>query len=140
MKKIIIVLVVLFLIAQFIGPEKTNPPVTADLIADENVKLILKTSCYDCHSNETVYPWYSDVVPVSYLLMNHINEGREHLNFSEWENLDSLKKEKMLDEIWEEVEENEMPMSSYLKLHPEAELSAVQKEVMRNWAAGKNSN
>ncbi len=136
-KKIIIGIVILLVVIQFFGPEKTNPPVKADLIADVSVKTILKTSCYDCHSNETVYPWYSNIVPVSYFLMNHINEGREHLNFSDWENLDSLKKEKLLEEIWEEVEENKMPLSSYLKLHSEAELDEAQKDVIKNWAGSR---
>ena len=133
-KKILIAIVILLVVIQFFGPEKTNPPVKADLIADVSVKTILKTSCYDCHSNETVYPWYSNIVPVSYLLMNHINEGREHLNFSDWENLDSLKKEKLRKEIWEEVEKNKMPLSSYLKLHSEAELGNTQKDIIRKWA------
>jgi heme-binding protein len=133
-KKILIGIVILLVVIQFFGPEKTNPPVKADLIADVNVKTILKTSCYDCHSNETVYPWYSNIVPVSYLLMNHINEGREHLNFSDWENLDSTKKEKLQKEIWEEVEKNKMPLSSYLKLHSEAVLDKTQKEVIKKWA------
>lgn len=133
-KKILIGIVILLVVIQFFGPEKTNPPVKADLIADVSVKTILKTSCYDCHSNETVYPWYSNIVPVSYFLMNHINEGREHLNFSDWENLDSTKKEKLLKEIWEEVEKNKMPLSSYLKLHSEAELDNTQKEIIRKWS------
>jgi hypothetical protein len=133
-KKIIIGLIAVIIIVQFFGPEKTNPPVEADLIAEMNVKSILKNSCYDCHSNETKYPWYSSIVPVSYFLMSHINEAREHLNFSDWENFDSLKKEKKLKEIWEEVEENHMPLSSYLRLHPEAELNKIQKETIRNWA------
>jgi hypothetical protein len=133
-KKILVVVLSLFILVQFFGPDKTNPPVTADLIAEVNVKTILKTSCYDCHSNQTNYPWYSHIVPISYFLMNHVNEGREHLNFSDWGNLDSLKKEKKLAEIWEEVEEDHMPLSSYLKLHPEAELSKSQKETIRKWA------
>ena len=136
-KKILIGVVILLVVIQFFGPEKTNPQVRADLIADVSVKTILKTSCYDCHSNETVYPWYSNIVPVSYFLMSHINEGREHLNFSDWENLDSLKKEKLRKEIWEEVEKNKMPLSSYLKLHTEAELDETQKEVIKKWAGSR---
>ncbi|MET6992015.1 heme-binding domain-containing protein [Sediminicola arcticus] len=105
---------------------ETNPP--------QEVKLILETTCYDCHSNNTVYPWYNNIAPVSYWLADHINEGKEHLNFSDWENYTSKKKEHKLEELVEEVEEGEMPLEEYTWTHEEARLNPKQKEMIMVWA------
>ncbi|MGB0390561.1 MAG: heme-binding domain-containing protein, partial [Salibacteraceae bacterium] len=101
--------------------------------APNDVASILKTSCYDCHSNETNYPWYSNIAPVSWWVKDHIKEGREELNFSAWGTFTEKRKAKKLHEIEEEVEEGEMPLSSYTITHSNASLSKEQKEVLITW-------
>ncbi len=141
MKRIIWISVVVILLGiQLIPvnrPERSDD-VSKDLIANnqlpENISRILKTSCYDCHSNQTDYPWYAYVAPVSFLVAYDINEGREELNFSEWENLDKSKKAKALDEMAEEVEESEMPMKIYLITHADARLSDKERKEFSEWA------
>jgi hypothetical protein len=121
---------------QFIEIEKSNPPVTGDLQASVEVKSILKEACYDCHSNETKWPWYSKVAPVSFLIVNHVNEGREHLNFSSWTKMFSQKQQEAKEEIWEEIEKDEMPLDNYTLLHPKAKLTIEQKKTIKDWALG----
>lgn len=118
---------------QFIEVDRTNPPVTAEVKAPAEVKTILKNSCYDCHSNETKWPWYSYVAPVSWYIENDVKTGREVLNFSEWENLTSKEQAKKKDKIWEEISEDEMPTSGYIYLHPTAKLELPQKNTIKKW-------
>ena len=99
-----------------------------------NIESMLRTTCYDCHSNETIYPWYAYVAPVSFLVSKDTKEGRRELNFSEWEKLDVLEKAEMLEEIAEEVEEGEMPMKIYPITHPNARLSDENRAEIENWA------
>ncbi len=99
----------------------------------EQVAVILKTSCYDCHSNETNYPWYSYVAPVSWLVGKDIREGREELNFSEWESLSKIDKAKHLDNIIDEVSDGDMPMNIYTIIHTDAKLSSEEIEQLANW-------
>ncbi len=87
MKKALIILIVILVAIQFIPVDKTNPPVTAELDAAMEIISVFKRSCYDCHSNETVWPWYSSIAPVSWLVTADVKEARKHLNFSEWGNL-----------------------------------------------------
>jgi len=139
-KKILAGLVVLFVIIQFFTIDKTNPPVEAeiDMITVEQVPTqivgILKTSCYDCHTNETVYPWYTNIAPVSWWIKKHIDDGRDELNFSEWGNYSLRRKDHKLDEIVEMVDETEMPLKSYLLAHGDASLSSEQKAMLVEWA------
>ena len=100
----------------------------------ENIQNILRASCYDCHSNESVFPWYSYVAPVSWLVNYDINEGKSHLNFSDWESLSKLKRVQKIDECAEEIIDGEMPMKIYTLMHSEAELSDLQKEEFMLWA------
>ena len=139
-KKIALALLVIFVGMQFYRPEKnisqgdhtaaflmeTNPP--------KDVKLVLEQTCYDCHSNNTVYPWYNNVAPVSYWLADHVEEGKEHLNFSAWDTYSAKKKDHKLDELIEEVEEGEMPMKIYPITHPDARLSDENREEIKEWA------
>lgn len=118
---------------QYVDIEKTNPPVTGDIEAPMAVKTILQKSCYDCHSNETKWPWYSKVAPVSWLIADDVNEGRASLNFSYWERLTTDKQQKLLTEIMEEIEKDDMPPSSYKLLHPGARLDLMQIEVLKTW-------
>ncbi len=141
LKKIILSLLVLLVLIQFIRIDKTNPPVdkSKDFITltvpSTEVQGILLTSCYDCHSNETSYPWYTNVAPLSWWLKHHINEGREHLNFSEWGNYTEKRQQHKLDECIEEVLEGEMPLSSYTITHKDASLTPAQQQRLTAWIA-----
>jgi hypothetical protein len=140
MLRVIVVVVIVVLIGiQFVPVDKTNPPVSGEIKAPENVMQILRTSCYDCHSNESVWPWYSNVAPVSWLVVNDVNEGREYLNFSQWQSYSGEDKAEDIEEIWEDVEEGEMPPWYYLPLHPEARLSDKDKEMIKNWVENGES-
>ena len=132
-KVILLIIAGIVIVIQFIPVDRTNPPVTADLWAPEDVKEILKNSCYDCHSNETDWPWYSYVTPVSWLVSNDVNDARRHLNFSDWENMNMSARKKMLDEIWEEIEGGEMPLSIYTFMHSDAKISDEQLKFIFNW-------
>lgn len=130
--------VLAFIGIQYIEVERTNPPVKKDLEAPVEIKNILKTSCYDCHSNETIWPWYSKVAPISWLVVDDVNEGRKHLNFSEWETLYSEKRNELKKKIWEELVEDEMPPNKYLYLHPSASLEMTTKNILRRWLQSTN--
>lgn len=133
MKKVLIVLVVAFIIIQFFRIDKTNPPLNEGMDflkiknPPENIAKIIKTSCYDCHSNDTKYPWYSNVQPVAWMLQNHIQDGRKHLNFSTFATYDPKKQAHKMEEAAEMVEKGEMPMESYLIMHSDAKLNPQQK-------------
>lgn len=135
--KVFFLLILIALIGiQFIDVERTNPVVTADLKAPGEIKEILIKSCYDCHSNQTEWPWYSYVAPVSWLVANDVAEGRKHLNFSDWEKFPGRKKEELKKEIWEEVRDDKMPMTIYTYTHPGAKLDITQKNLIKLWATG----
>ncbi|MBI1933749.1 MAG: heme-binding domain-containing protein [Ignavibacteriales bacterium] len=146
-KKIILVVIAVFVIIQFIRIDKSNPQTnpTIDIINITNppseVKSILKNACYDCHSYETKYPWYAEIAPVSWLLKNHINDGRRHINFSTWgEVSNNEKKLHRLDECVEVVKEREMPMKPYVLMHKEAELTEEQVNLLANWFSAQKDS
>jgi hypothetical protein len=134
LKKILLALVLLLVIIQVFCINKEMPETdpSRDFMtltnAPADIASILNASCYDCHSNSTVYPWYTNISPVSWWIRHHVNEGREELNFSEWGAYSSRRKDHKLKEAVEQVEAGEMPMSSYLWVHKNAELNAEQKE------------
>ena len=134
MKKVLIGLVILFIAIQFFSDRKTNPPVKAEIDAPTEVKAIFQRACYDCHSNQTKWPWYANIAPVSWLIVNDVDNGREHFNFSDWENLSRKDKAKLKEKIWEEIVNDEMPLWQYKLLHPEAKLTQYDKSLIRNWA------
>lgn len=133
-------MLVLFLIAQFFEPEsnegdiasigtflaETNPP--------EDVKQILKESCFDCHSSVTRYPWYNKITPVNYWLADHIKHGKGHFNVSKWNEYSIKKKDHKLEELIEMVETKEMPLASYTWTHKEANLTDAQIKSVLDWA------
>ena len=123
-----------FGLIQFIPVPHTNPAVVKNVDAPPQVQAILKRACYDCHSHETVWPWYADIAPVSWLLAWDVHEGREELNFSVWNQYTGKKKDKKMKEIAEEIDEGEMPPWFYLPLHPEARLSSTEQQELREWA------
>ena len=149
MKKIVkiiaVVLVIAFIAIQFYRPDRANPTViqaeTLEATTDvpENVAQILTRSCNDCHSNETIYPWYSSVSPFSWLVADHINEGRRELNFSVWSTYTAKKKRHKYDEICEQVTSGAMPHNQYLWLHREAQLSAVDVKILCDWAEAEKA-
>lgn len=138
-KNLVIGVILLIVLMQVFQIDKENPPVdpSIDLITVMEPPLevanILKASCYDCHSHETEYPWYTNIAPFSWWIGHHIEEGREHLNFSEWANYEEKKALHKLEEMYEEVEEGEMPLESYLWIHSEAKLSKRQSAALINW-------
>ncbi|MFP3592436.1 heme-binding domain-containing protein [Chryseobacterium sp. SIMBA_038] len=134
MKKVIVVLLVAFIIIQFFPIDKTNPPPTPGMDflrikkTPPQIANIISTSCYDCHSNESKYPWYSDIAPSSWLLKNHINEGRKHLNFSTFATYEPKRQAHKLEECIEMIEKEEMPLDSYYLGHQDAKLTTEQRQ------------
>lgn len=131
-----IALLGLLVVAQFVPVDRTNPPVIEEIGAPVEVTAVLERACYDCHSNETVWPAYSYVAPVSWLVARDVHEGREHLNYSEWNRYSAEEKLELMEETREEIAEGEMPMRAYLVLHPEAKLSAEDRTALRAWTLG----
>jgi len=141
-KNILLLLLVLFIVAQFFGPEKnqgeiasfepfmqeTNPP--------EEVTYILKETCFDCHSDVTRYPWYDKITPVNYWLAEHVEDGKKHFNISAWNDYSTKKKDHKFEELIEMVEEKEMPLESYTYTHSEAKLTDAQIAAVIDWAKG----
>ena len=143
LKKILIGIAGIIIVIQFIPVDRSNPPAEGELMESTELKTILKRSCYDCHSNETSWPWYSSVAPVSWLVADDVSEGRRHLNFSEWGDLTRQKVARKKEHIWEEVKEGGMPLSKYLWMHSDAKLSQKDKDIIRDWTGGSdegNSN
>ena len=134
--KIILGAILVFAVLQLFRIEKVeHQEITTDDFLkiespSEEVVTIMKASCLNCHTNRIDYPWYSEIAPVSWWIADHIEEGREHLNFSEWGLYSDAKKEHKAEESWEEVEEKEMPLESYAFMHSEANLSDEEREVL----------
>jgi hypothetical protein len=124
----------LLILIQLIPVDKTNPPVTGEITADPAVMDIIKRSCYDCHSNETHWPWYAHAAPVSFFIAHDVEEGREHLNFSTWSGYTGEKQRNLVTELLEEVEQGEMPLGMYTVLHSEAALSETDVQTLKSWA------
>jgi len=138
--KIALVLLAMIVVGiQFVRPARTNPAVdesqtifTRTQITPE-VAAILDRSCRDCHSNKTVWPWYTNVAPVSWWLSDHVNEGRRNLNLSEWGKLARDRQDRKLRQICDEVSDGVMPLSSYTPMHPQAKLSEQDKKTLCDW-------
>ena len=129
-----VLFVCLVIAMQFWPIERTNPQVISDIQSPREVKKVLRLACYNCHSNETQWPWYSRVAPVSWLLIHDVSEAREKLNFSDWEAIPIGDRPAIARQMWREVENGEMPLPIYRILHPEAHLSEIQKNTIRDWA------
>lgn len=140
MKKILIGLLIVLVVIQFVRPEKnTSGTVGANDIrvsnpVPANVLSVLKRACFDCHSNNTNYPWYANIQPVGWWLQNHINEGKEELNFSEFGTYSAKKAAHKLEETAEMVEEKEMPLESYTWIHKNAKLTQDEIKLVADWA------
>jgi len=142
-RNIFLVLLVVFVIMQFFRIDKNNPPtdVAQDFITLEKppqaIATMVKNTCYDCHSNQTKYPWYTDIAPFSWWIKGHIDEGREHLNYSEWGTYKAKKKSHKFEEMAELVEGTEMPLITYVIMHSEAKMSDEERKAMVDWFKSK---
>ena len=132
--KILLVLTLVLFGIQLVPVPRENPPVTAEIQAPDQVRSRLESSCYDCHSNQTVWPWYSHVAPVSWLVYRDVRKARDELNFSLWDEYTDRRRDHKLEEIEEKVSEGEMPLKIYLPLHPDARLSDADRQTLVDWA------
>ena len=141
LKVILVIVIIAFIAIQFIRPvinsgeENAAHQITAKYQVPQDVQQTLKVSCYDCHSNTTQYPWYSKIQPIAWMLEGHILDAKDELNFSTFMNYPVWRQYKKFKEIGKEVEEGEMPLSSYTILHRDAILNEDQKILIQNWAA-----
>jgi hypothetical protein len=119
---------------QIIPVARTNPPVEEEVPAPSEVRAVLKRACYDCHSNETNWPWYSRVAPFSWLVVHDVNDAREEMNYTAWNRLSPEKQKKRFRQSWELVDEGEMPLWFYVPLHSEAKLSDADKRLIKAWS------
>ena len=144
-KWILIVIVCLFILIQLKRPARTNPAVDASqTIAAHTqmtpqVKDILDRSCRDCHSNQTEWPWYTNVAPISWFIVDHVNTGRKNMNLSEWGKLDSGRQDRKLRQICDEVSDGAMPLSTYTPLHPGSKLSPADVKTLCDWTAAERA-
>jgi hypothetical protein len=140
LKKILFLLLVVFFAIQFIQPARnTNGQVLPTDISKvvsvpENVQSLLQTACYDCHSNQTNYPWYTYVQPVGWILQNHITNGKKELNFNDFGSYSKRRQQSKLKAIAGQVRDDEMPLSSYRLMHEKARLNKDEKAALINWA------
>lgn len=145
-KRLLILALIALIVIQFIPVEKNEGGYeslnvfVAETKPSDEVAAILKSACYDCHSNQTVYPWYSNLAPASFYLADHVDNGKRHLNFSAWDAYSTKRKDHKLDELIEEVEADEMPLESYTLIHSEAMLDVAQTEALVNWAKAARLN
>lgn len=141
-KKILLALLIVLVVAQFFGPEKNEGDYASiesfieETKPSPEVKGVLQESCFDCHSDVTRYPWYNNITPVNYWLAEHVADGKKHFDVSQWSAYSVKKKDHKLDELIEMVEEKEMPLNSYTWTHTEANLSDAQIAAVINWARG----
>lgn len=138
-KRFFLLLLLVFIVLQFFRPAKNRSEgiaandITKMYVVPQDVQAILKTSCYDCHSNNTNYPWYNNIQPVAWWLADHIKEGKKALNFSEFALYRIGRQYRKLEEINEEVKEGQMPLESYTLIHGDAILNEQQKLTLAKW-------
>ena len=139
LKNLGLAILLVFIVAQFFGPELNDgdiasiEPFLEDTNPPEDVKMILKTACFDCHSDHTRHPWYNNITPVNYWLADHIRHGKGDFNVSKWSEYSDKKKDHKLEELAEEVEERHMPLPSYTWTHSDAKLTDEQIEAVEEW-------
>ena len=140
LKKIVLVILVILVIIQFIRPARnvssadTPNAISKHYEVPDTIQKIIRVSCNDCHSNNTHYPWYTNIQPVGWWMQWHVNEGKKHMNYDEFATYTGKRQYKKLDETAEEVKTGEMPLDSYLWIHTDAKLSQGQKDLLINWA------
>ena len=146
-KKIIFVGTIVLVLIQFYQPARNSDygqvlPIHFSKIypVPQNVEVILQTSCYDCHSNNIRYPWYSNIQPMRFFMDGHISEGKDDLNFSEWGNYTKRKQETKLNRMIKQIKDNKMPLSSYTLIHRDAILHSTQKKLLTTWLESVNDS
>ncbi len=138
-KRVFFLLIGILVVMQAVRPARTNPSsnaaqhIQAVQAVTPEVNALFSRACNDCHSNSTVWPWYSNVAPLSWLLVNDVREGRSALNFSEWAGYDRQKQAKLLQEICEEVRDGEMPPATYTFAHSQARLGDAGRQALCSW-------
>ncbi len=139
LKRFFLLLLLVFIVIQFFRPAKNKSEgisvtdITTKYTIPQDVQAALKTACYDCHSNNTAYPWYNNIQPVAWWLADHIKEGKQELNFSEFASYKIGRQYRKLDGINKEIKDGEMPLDSYTLIHKDAILSDQQKLSISNW-------
>ena len=137
--------IAVFVCIQVVRPERTNPAIDPGRTLESRTQInpevmgIFKRACDDCHSNETKWPWYSNVAPVSWFVIDHVNHGRRHLNFSDWARYQGREADEVLDDIAKEVKSGSMPLGSYLPLHPEAKLTPRDRTTIVEWVQAERA-
>jgi len=145
-KKIVLALVVVFIGIQFIPKNynESSEVLTTDFMATfdvpKNIDTQLKVSCYDCHSNNTYYPWYNKIQPVAWFMEGHIDEGKEELNFSEFGGYSKRRQKSKLKSIMSQIRDDEMPLWNYTLIHRDAKLSEKDKELLEEWLTTLSDN
>jgi hypothetical protein len=145
LRRILLVMIVVFILIQLYRPATTNPPedpshnlkTVAQVPPD--IDHILANSCSDCHSYKTVWPWYTNVAPTRWLVVSDVNDGRRHLNFSEWTKLTPERQQRKLSELCEEVEAGEMPLKQYTWIHTQTRLNESQREAICAWTKAEQA-
>lgn len=143
LKWVFLIVLVLLVAAQFVRPARTNPPAEPSLSIENQaqvspaVNAIFERSCNDCHSNKTRWPWYTNVAPVSWFVISHVNEARTDMNLSEWGKMDRNRQRHRLEDMCEMVQSGEMPLSSYTPLHPGSKLTQADIKVICDWTASE---
>jgi hypothetical protein len=138
-KKLLLALLVVLLVLQDFRPEKNNSGNKENDISSlypvpTNVEQILTKACNDCHSNNTVYPWYAEIQPVAWWLDDHVKDGKKHLNFNEFASYKLAKQYHKLEEVFDEVKGGEMPLESYTVVHGDAKLTEAERSVLMDWS------
>jgi hypothetical protein len=145
-KRIVVWGIVIFAVIQVIRPARTNPPIdptreiNTRLSVDPAVSSIFDRSCNDCHSNRTVWPWYSNVAPVSWFVINHVNGGRRHMNLSNWAAIPPQRIPRILDGMCKEVRSGGMPLNTYTPMHPQSKLSPADVDTICRWTGATLQN
>ena len=145
LKWLVVVVACLFVAAQFKRPARTNPPVDesqtifARTQMTPEVSAIVDRSCRDCHSNKTVWPWYTNVAPISWFITDHVNEGRQNLSLSEWGKYEKDRQGKKLQQMCDEVTDGAMPLSVYTPLHPGSKLTPDQVTTLCAWTEAERA-
>ena len=140
LKRILSVLAILLVVVQFIRPERNegnaygDNDITHFTTVPDDVKQILETSCYDCHSDHTNYPWYTNIQPIGLWMQHHVDEGKHHLNYSQYVTYKPKRQKHKMEETIEMIREGEMPMESYTFIHKNAELTPAQQQIIIHWA------
>lgn len=137
LKWVVLGLVIAFAAVQVAQPSRTNPPVKTDFLktasAPPDVAAMFRSACYDCHSDETRWPWYSYVAPMSWQIAQDVNHGRQHVNLSEWPADKPDLARKKIEDMSDEIDDGDMPLSKYTLIHKDARLTSQQRDRLTQW-------